>query len=43
MKIHSDAEYVSNLLQEDLEKTGCKDAIVKYFLIVLYMVLVLER
>jgi hypothetical protein len=28
----SDAEYVRNLLQEDLEKTGCKDAICEVFL-----------
>ena len=27
-----DAEYVRNLLQEDLEKTGCKDAICEVFL-----------
>jgi len=27
-----DAEYVRNLLQEDLEKTGCKDAIAEVFL-----------
>jgi len=27
-----DAEYVRNLLQEDLEKTGCKDAISEIFL-----------
>ena len=28
----SDAEYIRNLLQEDLEKTGCKDAICEVFL-----------
>jgi hypothetical protein len=28
----SDAEYVRNLLQEDLEKTGCKDAICEVFI-----------
>ena len=28
----SDAEYVRNFLQEDLEKTGCKDAICEVFL-----------
>jgi hypothetical protein len=28
----SDAEYVRNLLQEDLEKTGCKDAVCEVFL-----------
>ena len=28
----SDAEYVRNLLQEDLEKTGCKDSICEVFL-----------
>ena len=28
----TDAEYVRNLLQEDLEKTGCKDAICEVFL-----------
>jgi hypothetical protein len=29
---NSDAEYIRNLLQEDLEKTGCKDAIAEVFL-----------
>ena len=28
----SEAEYIRNLLQEDLEKTGCKDAICEIFL-----------
>ena len=28
----SDAEYIRNLLQEDLEKTGCKDAVCEVFL-----------
>jgi len=28
----SEAEYIRNLLQEDLEKTGCKDAIAEVFL-----------
>ena len=28
----SEAEYIRNLLQEDLEKTGCKDAICEVFL-----------
>ena len=28
----SDAEYVRNLLQEDLEKTGCKDSICEVFI-----------
>jgi len=28
----SDADYIRNLLQEDLEKTGCKDAICEVFL-----------
>tara|TARA_R110002012_G_scaffold282813_1_gene472622 strand:+ start:1 stop:1935 length:1935 start_codon:yes stop_codon:yes gene_type:complete len=29
---NSEAEYIRNLLQEDLEKTGCKDAISEVFL-----------
>ena len=29
---NSEAEYIRNLLQEDLEKTGCKDAIAEVFL-----------
>ena len=29
---NSEAEYIRNLLQEDLEKTGCKDAISEIFL-----------
>jgi len=29
---NSEAEYIRNLLQEDLEKTGCKDAICEVFL-----------
>lgn len=28
----SDAEYIRNLLQEDLEKTGCKDSVCEVFL-----------
>ena len=32
----SEAEYVRNLLQEDLEKTGVKDAIAEVFLCLLY-------